>query len=73
MLLEGKVILVTGGGRGIGAAICRVLARHDAAVAVNYGQSADKQPPSSRRFVPLAAGRGRLPQTSARRRPSTRW
>jgi 3-oxoacyl-[acyl-carrier protein] reductase len=42
MLLEGKVALVTGGGRGIGACICRVLARHGAAVAVNYSASADK-------------------------------
>src|SRR4051812_42239601 len=42
MLLEGKVALVTGGGRGIGAAICRVLARHGAAVAVNYSQSGEK-------------------------------
>jgi len=42
MLLEGKVALVTGGGRGIGASICRVLARHGAAVAVNYSQSGEK-------------------------------
>jgi 3-oxoacyl-[acyl-carrier protein] reductase len=40
--LEGKVALVTGGSRGIGAAISRELARAGARVAVNYrsGQAA---------------------------------
>jgi 3-oxoacyl-[acyl-carrier protein] reductase len=42
MLLQGKVVLVTGAGRGIGAAIAKVVGRHGAAVAVNYGSSREK-------------------------------
>jgi 3-oxoacyl-[acyl-carrier protein] reductase len=42
MLLEGKTVIVTGGGRGIGAAISRVLAREGAAVGVNYSASREK-------------------------------
>lgn len=36
----GKVLLVTGGSRGIGAAVCRLAARDGWDVAVNYGADA---------------------------------
>ncbi|MDJ0943840.1 MAG: 3-oxoacyl-ACP reductase family protein [Kiloniellales bacterium] len=39
--LEGKVALVTGGSRGIGAAIARRLAEEGAAVALTYASSAE--------------------------------
>lgn len=40
--LKGKVALVTGGSRGIGAAIARRLAHEGANVALTYNRSADK-------------------------------
>jgi len=42
VLLEGRVAIVTGGARGIGADVCRVLARHGARVVVNYAQSRER-------------------------------
>ncbi len=41
MDFKGKVILVTGAGRGIGAAIARAFAREGAMVAVNYLQNSE--------------------------------
>jgi len=38
-LLQNKVALVTGGNRGIGAAVAKVFAGHGATVAVNYNRS----------------------------------
>ncbi|RSH77411.1 uncharacterized protein EHS24_003377 [Apiotrichum porosum] len=42
MSLQGKRALVTGGSRGLGAAICKVLAERGARVAVNYSASPDR-------------------------------
>src|SRR3989442_3314412 len=39
--LEGKRALITGGTRGIGAALCQVFAREGAEVAFNYGSRDD--------------------------------
>lgn len=41
-MLQGKAALVTGGSRGIGAAIARRLAREGSDVAITYTQSADR-------------------------------
>ena len=42
MTVEGKIILVTGASRGIGAASAIKLAKAGATVAVNYNNSAEK-------------------------------
>lgn len=53
-LLAGRVALVTGGSRGIGAAVCRALAAHGAAVGVGYVQDAD----AAERLVAAVEGDG---------------
>ena len=40
--LRGRTALVTGGSRGIGAAVSRALAEAGAAVAVNYREQAEQ-------------------------------
>ena len=42
MLLEDKIAVVTGAGRGIGRGIALALAREGATVIVNYNGSADR-------------------------------
>ena len=42
MRLEGKVVVVTGASRGIGAGIARCMAREGAAVVVNYLRSEEQ-------------------------------
>src|SRR3954463_11940302 len=55
--LDGKVAIVTGGSRGIGAAIARRLAREGAAVVITYSSSRSKADEVVR-DIESAGGRG---------------
>src|SRR5258708_25472742 len=41
LLMTGKILIVTGGSRGIGAATCRLAGQRGYAVVVNYHRDAD--------------------------------
>ena len=53
--MSDKVLLVTGGGRGIGAATCRLAAARGYKVAVNYlgNAAAAHRPPATRSTAPV--------------------
>jgi 3-oxoacyl-[acyl-carrier protein] reductase len=65
--LQGKVALVTGASRGIGAAIATDLAEHDAAVVINYLKSKDKAEAIRNRII-AAGGRALAVQADVRDR-----
>jgi 3-oxoacyl-[acyl-carrier protein] reductase len=65
--LRGKVALVTGASRGIGAAIARDLADHDAAVVINYLQTKDKAE-ALQKNIAAAGGRAITMQADVRDR-----
>jgi 3-oxoacyl-[acyl-carrier protein] reductase len=65
--LQGKVALVTGASRGIGAAIARDLADHDAAVVINYLHSRDKAE-ALQKSITEAGGRALTVQADVRDR-----
>jgi len=59
LLLEGKRAFVTGGTRGIGAALCEVFAREGADVAFNYNSRDDLATKCGRRSKRMDAGPAR--------------
>ena len=59
-IFEGRVAVVTGGSRGIGRAICQMLADGGARVAINF----ERNQPAARKTLELIAGQGILAQAN---------